>query len=278
MFCQDAGVLRFAKYQGLGNDFLVVDGRELAATLSAAAVQRLCDRHHGVGADGILTVWPTSGADARMQVQNADGSEAAMCGNGLRCVARYLHDAGRLAAGASLVTLRVGEGLYRCERRGTDRVRVAMGKALFVHPDLPGPAVELESAGECFLASCVYIGNPHAVVFVDHAEPAQLAEQHGPALEAHPAFPNRVNVSFARPRADGFDVAVFERGVGMTLACGSGASAVAAAAVRGERWPAGRAAVIHLPGGMLSIVVDATGEIWMEGETVRVFSGEVEAP
>ena len=270
-------MLRFAKYQGLGNDFVVVDGRELTSALPADTVRRLCDRHRGIGADGILTVWPTSGADVRMQVQNADGSESGMCGNGLRCVARYLWEEGRVPTGRATATIEAGRGRYGCERLAADRYRVAMGEALAAHPDLPGSTVELEHAGARFRAVCVHVGNPHAVIFVDAQEPMTLAERHGPAFERHPAFPNRVNVSFARAAADGFDVVVFERGVGVTLACGSGATAVAAAAVREQRWPASRAMSIRLPGGALTVEVDPGGAITVTGEAVRVFAGEVGA-
>jgi diaminopimelate epimerase len=270
-------VLRFAKYHGLGNDFVVVDGRELAAPLAPARIRQLCDRHRGIGADGVLTVWPATAADARMQVQNADGSESGMCGNGLRCVARYLYETGRVPLAQAMLTIEAGAETYRCERLAEGRFRVAMGRAAVAHPDLPGPEVTLDSGGERFRAACAHVGNPHAVIFLEAGEPVALAERHGPALERHPAFPNRVNVSFVRARADGFDVAVFERGVGLTLACGSGAAAVAAVAVREQRWAAGEPMAIELPGGRLTVVVDPNGTIQMTGEAVRVFTGEVGA-
>jgi diaminopimelate epimerase len=269
-------VLRFAKYHGLGNDFVVIDGRELSAPLVAERVRQLCDRHRGIGADGVLTVWPSSGADARMQIQNADGSESGMCGNGLRCVAHYLQDEGRVSLAQSTVAIQVGAEAYNCERMAHECFRVAMGRPLAAHPDLPGPELVLESGGERFRAVCVQVGNPHAVIFVEAGEPMAFALRHGPALERHQAFPNRVNVSFVLARADGFDVVVFERGVGVTLACGSGAAAVAWAAVREGRWPTEKAMSIWLPGGVLTAEVDNRSAIWVTGEAKRVYAGEVE--
>ncbi|MBI5508367.1 MAG: diaminopimelate epimerase [Deltaproteobacteria bacterium] len=271
-------MLRFLKYHGLGNDFVIVDRLTGGPPISAADAARLCDRHRGVGADGVLVVWPEPGAAARMQVWNADGSEAQNCGNGLRCVARYLYDSGAVPTAVGAVAIRAGDGTYRCERRAGDRYAVAMGRARFAHPDLPGPGCELEDGGARFAATSVHLGNPHAVIVVRDGDPRALAAAHGPALERHPSFPRRVNVTFAKPEPSGFEAAVFERGVGLTCACGTGAAALAAAAVQTGLWPASRPMSIRQPGGALSVVVDGGGEIVVEGEAVRVFAGEVSEP
>jgi len=268
-------VLPFAKYHGLGNDFVIIDG---AAPLSGEVVRRLCDRHRGIGADGVLTVSEDAEADAHMWVSNADGSQSAMCGNGLRCVARYLYDAGRVPVTHGELDIRAGEAVYRCERRAADRFRVSLGKAVFAHADLPGAELDLESHGQRFHLFAVHLGNPHAVIFTDGGDLATLVATHGAGLARDRAFPNGVNVSFVRSCTDGFEVAVYERGVGPTLACGSGAAAVAAAAVHSGRWTAGKGAAIHLPGGVLTVEVDAGARIVMEGEATRVFAGEVRVP
>lgn len=272
--------MRFRKYHGLGNDFLVVDRRAEAdaAPLAPDVVRRLCDRHRGVGGDGVLSIWPLPGGHGRMQVQNADGSESGMCGNGLRCVARYLHDAGVVE---ETLLLGAGERRYAVTRVAPERYRVDMGRAVLTHAELPVDAsptgeVSVSASGRTFAGTVVHMGNPHLVLFCDGEAPRALAEQYGPVLERHAAFPARTNVSFVAPSAQGFEAVVFERGVGMTQACGSAACAVAvAAAVRG-RAPFGQPCVVHLLGGPLVIVVSAALEVTMEGEAVRVFSGDVE--
>ncbi len=269
-------MLRFDKYEGTGNDFIVVDRLDGGGPeLSGELVQKLCDRHHGVGADGVLSILPDARGRARMRVQNADGSDSAMCGNGLRCVARYLYDRG-LVRGES-VELAAGDGLYRVERRAQGRFRVELGTAALRHPDLPEAGADGTVALEGFAATCVHLGNPHAVIFVDQA-PRPLAERFGPALERHRLFPKRVNVSFAQARPGGFDAVVFERGVGITQACGSGAAAIGTAAVLRGLAARGKDIDIGLPGGVLVVRVDEALAVTMEGEARRVFAGEVELP
>ncbi|MEE8408862.1 MAG: diaminopimelate epimerase [Myxococcota bacterium] len=277
-FCQDAPVLRFAKYQGLGNDFIVISRLEGNVALDAGTVRALCDRHRGVGADGVLTLWPDAVSDGRMQVQNADGSDTVMCGNGLRCLARYLHDEEIVASSRREVTLRAGTQTYPCTRISSDVYRVAMGAAIDEHPDLPNGAsddVVIEVGGRQFGARCLWLGNPHAVIFSDESDPLDLAKAYGGALESHRVFRNRANITFARATDDGFDAAVHERGVGLTEACGSAACALGAAAVRKGLWGPSKPMQVRLPGGNLTISVDASGRVTMEGPAVRVFEGEV---
>jgi diaminopimelate epimerase len=275
-----ATLLRFAKYQGLGNDFIVVNGLNGPPTLGPARARKLCDRHFGVGADQLLALTAEPDADARMQVYNADGSEAGQCGNGLRCVARFLYDEGLVAESRSEVVIAVGRQRYHVLRLSASRYRVNMGRPAFTDVELPAELSEhgeaqLEALGRSFAAHCVHVGNPHAVIFSD-GEPRPLAERYGPALERHPGFVARVNVSFVRPVERGFEAVVFERGDGITLACGSGATAIGAAAVAHGLWPKQEPMEIRLPGGTLQVTVRESGEVDMEGEAVRVFTGEVD--
>jgi diaminopimelate epimerase len=275
-------VLRFAKYHGLGNDFVLVDRRQGGAALSPDEVRRLCDRHRGIGADGVLSVWPDAEAAARMQIQNADGSDSETCGNGLRCLARFLYDTGAIPAAQTQLTLRSGATLHPVRRVGPGRFAVGMSAARFTDPDLPPPTksglTRVAVGGRRLAVVSVSVGNPHAIIFVARGDPAALAARLGPGLARHRLYPRGVNVTFARAAAGGFVAAVYERGVGLTLACGSAASALGAAAVRLGRAQAGDPIRVELPGGELVVTVDATGQISQEGGAVPVFVGTVELP
>ena len=281
--------LNFVKYHGLGNDFIIVDRLDGGVPLSPENARFLCDRHLGVGADGVLSLWTQTGVMARMEVQNADGSSTDMCGNGLRCVARYLYDAGRASPGSSDIDLAVGRNSYAVHRVASDRYRIAMGKPALTHPDLPGDLaqggdgrpkgeVSLHAGDDVFVGTAIFIGNPHFVIFTDKDNLWWLAEHHGPLLAQHPAFANRANVTFARVLPDHIEAVVLERGVGITQACGSGACAVGLSAVRRGLATEGRATVVQLPGGSLAITVDGDENVSMEGEAMRVFAGEVALP
>jgi len=288
--------LRFAKYHGLGNDFLVVDLRDGDAARAAAAqdpanVIALCDRQFGVGGDGVLAVLPpvTDGADARMRVLNADGSEAEMCGNGLRCVVKHLVDGG---AGKDVVVVDTGAGPLRCQAHvegGAVRtVTVDMGRPRLTRAEIPmtGPAAEravevpLEIAGEALTWTAVSMGNPHAIAFVDRPWSAlrPLAEKVGPTVEHHAWFPRRTNVELVRVAGpDRLELVVWERGVGITLACGTGACATAVAACLTGRATAGREIAVRLLGGELAITVaDDWSTVHMRGPAVHAFDGEVD--
>jgi diaminopimelate epimerase len=264
----------FFKYHGLGNDFVVLDRRASGLDIDEARTRQLCDRHFGVGADGVLTVLPAQGAVARMVVHNADGSVAEMCGNGLRCVAAYLAEGDPARPRALRVA--TGAGELDCELdwdQGTvSRVTVAMGPALLESPLLPhgGPFVRRPIEGH--LATAVSLGNPHLVLL---EAPLALASTLGPALELHRLFPERTNVEFVAPRAEGgLTVVVWERGVGLTLACGTGACAAVAASVLEGRVPADAWVPVRLPGGVLEIRVQADlRQVWLRGEARRVFQG-----
>lgn len=269
------GAFAFVKAEGLGNDFLIVDARagdlgEQVAALQPRAVA-ICDRRTGVGGDGLLLVGrPTlPGSIATMRVLNADGSRPQMCGNGLRCVALWLADDG--APGTFVVDTDAGP--RRCTVTAGDpaEVDVDMG------PARHGPTVEPSTAGGHVLAQ-VSMGNPHAIAFVDGAaDPEALARRLGPGLERDPAFPEGTNVEFARLEGDaGVRLWVWERGCGITAACGTGACATVAAAVAQGRLPAERPTRVRLPGGDLWITVPADPDqgVRMRGPARLVFRGQ----
>lgn len=257
----------FEKYEGLGNDFIIIDVRGGGLRLGAAEAKRLCDRRRGVGADGVLLVSEgrSAGSSASMIVYNADGSMPEMCGNGLRCVAHYVA-AG--AGGASFV-IDTDAGPRGCEVEGVE-VRVEMGEVK-VAPE----AVVLEAAGRAVLVREVNVGNPHAVTFDPYDR--ELFEKVGPALATHAHFAAGANAEFVREGPGGaLEVLVWERGVGPTEACGTGACAVAAVAcVEGMR-PYGEGLSVLLPGGALQIWVSKGGALAMRGPARRAFRGEVE--
>lgn len=304
-------VLPFEKMEGLGNHFIVVDlrGQPAPAWLDdAALIRALCDRHRGIGADGVLAILdPASAtAEARMRVRNADGSEAEMCGNGLRCVARFLVDrarGGRRLASPQPVGFLVetGAGLLRCVLHPEPGrlVEIAMGAPRLRRRDIPmagdpetlcieEPLPPGSLADEQPLRlTAVSMGNPHAVCFLDGAaRPGQLYELAsllGPQIERLALFPQRTNVEFvaADPVTPGepsaFSVVVWERGCGLTQACGTGACAVAVAAVRTGRAAVGRWLRITLPGGPLEIcVLPGERDVLLRGPARSVFRGEID--
>ena len=276
--------MEFTKYHGLGNDFLVVDLRAGGREPSPAEVRALCDRRFGVGGDGVLTILPADGADARMRVLNADGSEAEMCGNGIRCVAKHLYDGGLVR---DVLHIATGAGVLACgiEAKGgrVDRVAVEMGRPRLLRREIPmtGPPDERcvdQPLGD-LRVTAVSMGNPHAVAFVADSGPAlrALAERVGPQMETHPAFPNRTNVELAHVHDDGtIELVVWERGVGITLACGTGACATATAACLTGRASLGHDLTVRLLGGPLTIrVAEDLSSVRMTGPAKLVFTGTV---
>jgi diaminopimelate epimerase len=286
--------MRFGKYHGLGNDFLVVDLRDASPDDATAAqdprtVAALCDRQFGVGGDGVLAILPTPTADARMRVLNSDGSEAEMCGNGIRCVAKYLYDRGGIRKDA--IAIDTGAGRLVCDVHTrnalVDTVTVAMGAPRLTRAEIPmtGPAGErcieqpLEIAHHTLAITAVSMGNPHAITFVgSRTEARELAESIGRAVETHPAFPRKTNAEFAHlsGRRE-IELVVWERGCGITLACGTGACATTVAAVLTGRATEGDEVVVRLPGGPLAITVakGLTG-VAMRGPALFVFDGELD--
>ncbi|HKO53890.1 MAG TPA: diaminopimelate epimerase [Polyangiaceae bacterium] len=262
--------LRFAKYEGLGNDFLIVDATD-EALLDAAQVAKLCDRHFGVGGDGVLLVMPPTslGARATMVVLNADGSRPEMCGNGLRCVALHLALQDRAQAVSFIVDTDAGPRLVAVER--TDKqgsVSVGMGRGL------PEGELVHEFGSTKLPFSRVSMGNPHAVAF-DTGLDEHALDELGPALSAQ--FASGSNIELVTKRSERvLELLVWERGVGRTLACGTGACAVVVAAARQGRVPFDTEIEVRLPGGPLHITVTREAlDVTMRGPARRVFSGEV---
>lgn len=282
--------IAFAKYHGLGNDFVIVDlraGEPDPSPQTPAAARALCDRRFGVGADSVLLILPatTAGADCRMRTLNADGSEAEMCGNGIRCVTKYLHD-GDPALCRPVLHIETLAGVLACRiTRGPDgrasTVSVDMGRPRMAGPaDERGVDLDLDLDGRRFRVAVVSMGNPHAVAFVDESggDLRRLAERFGPLLERHPLFPQRTNAEFARiesPRE--IELVVWERGCGITLACGTGACATAVAACLTGRAVPGTDIRVRLLGGDLSITFAPDGaEVVMTGSATPVFAATVD--
>ena len=274
--------MRFTKMQGLGNDYVYVDCfAEPMPQRPDELARRVSDRHFGIGADGLILICPSQRADARMRMFTADGSESEMCGNGIRCVAKYVYDHGlcrketlRIETGRGVLTLdlEVADGLVR-------RVRVNMGEPILdaakIPTTLPGSPVvdaELNVAGQSLRVTCVSMGNPHCITFVDELTDAWVLGV-GAKVEIDPHFPKRVNAEFVQVLSPTeLRMRVWERGSGETLACGTGACAVCVAGVLAGR--TGRKIVAHLPGGDLELHWTEDGHVLMTGPAVEVFQGE----
>lgn len=284
---KDGRPVHFVKMQGAGNDYVYVDGFQEEVRDPARLARVIADRHFGVGGDGLILILPpeTSEGDVRMQMFNADGSEAEMCGNGVRCVAKYAVDHGPVPAGREVVKVETLAGLKTIGLTRDDSgkvvaARVDMGIPRFLRREIPmaGPPderavdVPLAVGGTPYRVTALSLGNPHCVVFLPSVAELKL-EEVGPRFERHPSFPQRVNAEFCRV-IDGqtLEMRVWERGSGETLACGTGASAAAvAAAVNGHT---GRRVAIHLRGGTLFLEWGADDHVYLTGPAVEVFSGE----
>ena len=279
-------MIRIVKGHGLGNDYIVMDAADLTSPLTPAQITRICDRNWGVGSDGILLLVPAwDGADFGLRILNPDGSEAEKSGNGLRIFAKYLHDHGRATRDAFTVATLGGVVECRChvENGRMRKVTVEMGRCTFVAPEIPmnGPErevvrVPLEVDGQALLITAVSVGNPHCVIFTDRLDEA-LVRRLGPLVEHHPAFPNRINVQWARVASPSeVDILIWERGAGYTLASGSSSSAVACAAVKNGLCRHGLVTV-RMPGGTLSIEVRPDWSIRLQGPVEEVYEGTLSA-
>jgi diaminopimelate epimerase len=280
--------MRFTKMHGAGNDYVYVDCFAGPAPDNPAELaRRVSDRHFGIGGDGLILILPSQVADARMQMFNADGSEAEMCGNGIRCLAKYVYDHGlvrkptlKIETGAGVLSLDL-----EIEQDRVRRARVDMGEPILGPQRIPttlpgnpalagGPVVgaELEVAGRKLAVTCVSMGNPHCVTFVDRLSD-DWALCVGPQIERHPAFPRRANAEFVEVISPAeVRMRVWERGSGETLACGTGASAVCVAGALAGR--TGRKVLVHLRGGDLELDWAENNRVYMTGPAVEVFSGE----
>jgi diaminopimelate epimerase len=268
----------FRKMQGLGNDFAVFDARSAPVLLTPELARRLADRHFGIGCDTLVLILPgTAQADATLRFFNSDGSEVGACGNATRCVARLLMD----ERGLARVRLESKGGLLLCSDAGSGLVTVDMGLPGLEWQQIPLSEAKdtlqfvFELEGRALTASAVSMGNPHCVLFVGDAEKAPVA-QIGPLIETHTLFPQRVNVEFAQVLDQGrIRMRVWERGVGITLACGTGAAATAVAAIR--KGLTGRKVELILDGGSLILEWrEEDGHVLMTGPGMTSFKGEVD--
>ncbi len=280
----DRTALTFSKYQGLGNDFVIVDLRGFSGRLSPEQLvdgrfpiaKALCDRRYGIGADGVLTLGPATSpqATATMRVLNADGSEAEMCGNGLRCIVKYLLEAESAERDHIVIDTLAGPLACTAHWHGgkVQNVTASMGK-----PQYSPQAQSLRIASRALDIFNVSMGNPHAVTFTPESGEAlrALATKLGPSLETHPSFPNRTNAEFAHIHdATHIELWVWERGCGITLACGTGACATAVAACLADHAALATEIEITLPGGTLAITVAKDyQDVTMRGPATHVFDG-----
>ncbi|MFO0823932.1 MAG: diaminopimelate epimerase [Gemmataceae bacterium] len=279
--------MQFVKMHGIGNDYVYLDCVRNPMPENPAELSRMMsDRHFGVGSDGLILVCPSERADARMRMFNADGSESEMCGNGLRCVSKFVYDKG-IARKPQLV-IETGRGLLPVDLEIKNdkvyRVRVNMGEPILrgsqIPTTLPGdPPVNarLSLTGVRFEATCVSMGNPHAVFFVGEdffVGKRDLVAEFGPQIENHAAFPRRVNAHFVKVHSrNEVTMRTWERGSGITLACGTGACAVCVAGVLTGRTD--RRLVAHLPGGDLELHWSETDNcVYKTGPATEVFTGE----
>ena len=275
--------LPFTKMQGLGNDFVVLDGVRQPLNLSSADYQRLADRHFGIGCDQILLVEPAQNpaADFRYRIFNADGSEVEQCGNGARCFVRFVHDQG--LTDQTEIAVETAKGLIYPRLQADGQVQVNMGPPRFEPTDIPFVAEAaaishtLDVGEQAYSFSVLSMGNPHAVLVVQDLDTAPVATL-GPLVENHPRFPARVNVGFMQVLApDHIRLRVFERGAGETLACGTGACAAVVAGIR--RGLLGPQVRVQTRGGELHIAWAGQNEpVWMTGPAVTVFHGQLDWP
>jgi diaminopimelate epimerase len=289
---RDHSTMNFVKMHGAGNDYVYVDCfAEPTPADPPALARRIADRHRGVGGDGLILIEPSTRADARMRMFNADGSESEMCGNGVRCVAHLVVARGRVAAGP--VTIETGRGVLKLVATPTgprsSQVRVDMGEPLLDASDIPvtgagtGRVLDVpctalgekeswwDDAGLDPRMTCVSMGNPHAILYCHNVAAVPL-EQIGPRIERHAMFPRRVNVHVVEVCSpDHVVMRTWERGSGITQACGTGASAVCVAGVLTGR--TGHRLAADLPGGRLELEWPGSGPVFMTGPAAEVFSG-----
>ena len=269
----------FVKMHGIGNDFIILDGFRQDIRDPQMLARRLCDRHYGIGADGLILALPSDTADARMRIINSDGSEPEMCGNGIRCLGKFLYDFKIVPeTDMTIETLAGVLSLHlTVENSAAAFVTVDMGIPRFEPAIIPmtgdGNTFTVDLDGQPVRFYCVSMGNPHAVTYDLYPEDERFY-RFGAMMERHSRFPNRANIEFCRLNLKGgIDVRVWERGDGETLACGTGACAVVAAGVRQNL--TAPESTVHLPGGDLMIRWAGDGHIFMTGPAETICRGEV---
>ena len=272
---------KFEKWQGCGNDFILID-RPSDAIDEPEQIKWLCDRHFGIGADGVIYVLSSTKAATRMRIFNADGTEAEMCGNGLRCFARYLLSGDKFFSDDDL-TVETGAGILTVSMK-YDLITVDMGEPIFNADKIPVSgfgsqklvAEPIEVDGMTYKMTCVSMGNPHCVIFVNDINKIDL-EHIGPKFETHKFFPRKTNTEFVQVVGKNkLRMRVWERGSGITLACGTGACATAVAANLNDL--AGRQSTVILDGGELNIDWRENNHIFMTGAAEKVYAGEFSFP
>jgi len=275
--------MRFVKMHGIGNDYVYVDCLARTVDEPEELARRISDRHFGVGGDGLILILPSERADVRMRIFNADGSEAEMCGNGIRCVAKYVHDHG--LSGANPLRVETAAGIKTIDLSLNDAGKVTaatvdMGEPVLeprkIPVNIPQARVvdsPIRTSHRVLEVTCVSLGNPHAVVYVENVAAVPL-ERLGPELEHHPLFPQRINAHFVEVHsAAEVTVRTWERGSGATLACGTGASAVCVAGVLTRRTE--REILAHLPGGDLNLHWrEGDNHVYLTGPAEEVFTGD----
>lgn len=276
--------IEFTKYHGLGNDFILIDNRHQSEPiLTLQQAEELCDRHFGIGGDGVIFALPgQNGTDYTMRIYNSDGSEAEMCGNGIRCLAKFIADLEGVNA-KTQYRIDTLAGVMTPELLADGQVKVDMGIPRLLAAEIPTTLespdrkvieLPLEVAGESWLVTCVSMGNPHCITFVEDVSAIAL-ETIGPLFEHHAVFPQRTNTEFIQIiRRDYVKMRVWERGAGVTLACGTGACASVVAGVLAGKCD--RIAAVELPGGILQIEWSQTDQrLYMTGPAVQVFAGKI---
>ena len=276
--------MKFTKMHGCGNDYVYVNCFEETVKNPEEAAKIVSDRHYGVGSDGLILICPSDKADFRMAMYNLDGSEGKMCGNGVRCIAKYVYD--HHLTDKTRISLETLGGIkyldLNIKNGKVETVVVDMGEPVLTPEDIPVAVsgdravnIPLEVDGKVWYMTCISMGNPHAVVFVDNTKDLDL-EKIGPKFEKHPIFPEQVNTEFVHViDRHTVDMRVWERGSGETLACGTGACATAMACILNHMTD--DEVLIHLLGGDLLIRYDReTNHIFMTGPAAEVFSGEID--
>ncbi len=277
--------LEFSKYHGLGNDFILLDNRHSDQPLiSSAEAVKLCDRHFGIGADGVIFVLPAqNGADYTMRIFNSDGSEPEMCGNGIRCLAQFITELEGKEEIGKKYRIHTLAGIITPQIEGNGQITVDMGEPILTAEKIP---TTIKTKGEKVInepltvgnieyhISCVSMGNPHCLVFTDNVADLDLTTI-GSQFENHPIFPQRTNTEFIQViRPDYVKMRVWERGAGITLACGTGACATVVAGVLNQKCD--RLCTVELPGGCLQINwSEQDNHVYMTGPATKVFNGKI---
>lgn len=276
--------MKFTKMQGCGNDYVYVNCLQETVENPSEMARRVSNRHFGVGSDGLILIKPSDTADFEMDMYNADGSRGAMCGNGIRCVGKYVYDYG--LTDKTSIRVNTGSGIkyleLTVENGKVSKVQVNMGEPILEAVRVPVVCEQRQAVDEPITAggmeyrmTCISMGNPHAVVFMEDVEHLEI-EKIGPGFENHPRFPDRVNTEFVKALDEStIQMRVWERGSGETLACGTGACAAAVAAIL-NGFAKGNQVTVHLLGGTLEIAWDREKNlVYMTGPATTVFDGEL---